>query len=99
MKLLIIMLLIIVLTGCTTTETVYRDRWLAMEKQWLANCGIIPPPSVAVYTQATDAQRAVMMTQSYVAMLEETAKCNVRIKEARDHNDRMILKTKVDEKK
>lgn len=94
MKTFIIVLTCLLLFGCKSTpDVVYKERWLTMEEHWLVNCGLIAPPDIDFYNNATDRQRAIVMTRSYTELLKEVAKCNVRLKEARDHNQRMMQRT------
>lgn len=96
MRLFLLVVIALALVGCKSTPEVrYRDRYLPLEEHWILNCPLIAPPDITFYNNATDRQRAIVMTNSYVALLKEIGKCNVRLKEARDHNQRMIEKSKI----
>lgn len=86
-RLVLILSLCLCLAACQSPP-VTQTRYVTLEEAWLQPCGYQAPPPKGVYVQASDRQRAIMMTKAYTNQLAYTKKCNTRMDQIRIYNEK-----------
>lgn len=93
-RLLLSSLLLTSLVGCgekIITVTEYRP----MPGHYLVDCESTPPPIVSLYKEASEKERIAMWMETYTTQLTRNSLCNLRMKHARDYNDKFSPKKEV----
>ena len=88
-----LLLLIILLSGCASTEPVVKTYtfYSEIDPSWIVPCPLEPPPVKEDYLLATTKERTLMMALAYTGQIEKVTLCNIRLEEVRKQNDRAIL--------
>lgn len=94
-----VLVMALVLAGCTRTVTVYVDRntirYSGVDDQWLTSCTLVPPPNRFVYDTATPRQKLDMWAQTYIDQANGLEKDNLRLQKAYDYNRKKKAEVKV----
>lgn len=74
MRVLLLIVLVILLSGCETMA--------GFDDDWLAQCTQLPPPDKETYRNSTPDEKVLLWADLYVRQAGVMKKCNARIAEA-----------------
>lgn len=84
MRYLLLLPLCILLIGCKP-DTIYITKYVTFEDYWLEDCRIIPPPTREELEVGNPFNILALV---YMNQVEVNAECNIKLREAREANER-----------